>query len=267
MNAAATTSQFPTFRKAGALLLRFIKACARRIQRLFLSRTSIKVYLITATLICLTYTSLRWVGRRALQAEKERVAALGMIADPALWPAPPPHPPDSENFFAAPIFAGIFQPPYPEAPHLRMWFSRNSYPVHDAHGRSKYKYFTAPKADTLAAWCEELRLFGELPDPPQQSTPAQELLTDHRWDATIKAPYAAAARPQARYPRDPVSFLGDPESVRMRADIIGPMMSSLHLYGRAQLKSGNTALAVPVLQITRHLIHAAEIEGYANARM
>ena len=85
---APSTSRFPTFHKAGAFIGRVTAASARRARGLFLSRASLKVYLITATLICLTYTSLRWMGRHALKAEKARVVALGMATEESQLPPP-----------------------------------------------------------------------------------------------------------------------------------------------------------------------------------
>ena len=111
----APTDHFPTFKKAAAV----VAEALRRLRRLFFSLTSLKCYLIIASLICLTYTTLRWVGRRALQAEKERVSALGMATD---WKQLlTPMPPDEDNFLAAPSFAGLFSAPQSEAPELAMW--------------------------------------------------------------------------------------------------------------------------------------------------
>lgn len=269
---APSVSRFPTFLKAGAFIARVTAASARltaagarRGRRIFLSRTSLKVYLITATLICLTYTSLRWVGRRALKAEKARVAALGMATEWNQLAPQPPLPPEAQNFLTAPVFAGIFQPPYPKAPHLKMWFNRAGYPIKDIKGRIQYKYFIRPKIDSLAAWSSELRKFGELPDPPRQSTPAAELLADHRWDATIQAVYAASARPYARYPAQPSQF---PSGImENRVDVMRPFMRGLQLHARAQLETGNASQAVPALRVTHHLIEASVGGPYSRFDM
>ena len=180
---APSTSRFPTFRKAGAFIARVTAASARRTRRLFLSRASLKVYLITATLICLTYTSLRWVGRRALQAEKERVGALGMATD---WKQLlTPIPPDMDDFGAAPPFAGLFVPPYTEAAQLQMWFGwQESFTLED--GKTFKKPVPKPQRDTLTEWCEVFRKSGALPAKPTGESAAGELIGDQRWHPTIQ---------------------------------------------------------------------------------
>ena len=257
MNAASTISQFPTFRKAGGLLLRFIKACARRIQRLFLSRTSIKVYLITATLICLTYTSLRWVGRRALQAEKERVAALGMATDRQAFTAPMP--PDKDNFLAADIFQGLTDRSN-DHEKLKMWFGKTKYIKPREKRVNRSSNVPKPKQDTLAKWCEFFRLTGMLPAQSAHSSPAAEILADQRWQPTIQAIYTAAARPTSRF-----HDLKNRETDNIPVYQIDPwvlfsLQKSVLLYAEAHLEMGNSEQAIPAFQVTRHLVeaHAAE---------
>ena len=250
MNAASTTSQFPTFRKAGALLLRFIKACAQRIQRLFLSRTSIKVYLITATLICLTYTSLRWVGRRALQAEQERVAALGMATDRSQLVASPLL--NEDNFFAAPPFTGLFT-----VKELNMWFSQKFLRVKMPDGRVEYRHLRDRNSNTLAEWCDTFRWVGSLPATPTQNSPAAELLADRRWEPIVHAVYAAASRPSATLRE---KLAGVDASL-----VTSGLYGSLKLYARAQLEVGNAALAAPYFKANRHRIRGltAQLDSLA----
>ena len=254
---APSTSRFPTFRKAGAFIARVTAASARRTRRLFLSRASLTVYLITATLICLTYTSLRWVGRRALQAEKERVGALGMAND---WKQLlTPIPTDKDNFLAAPPFAGLFVPPYTEAAQLQMWFGwQESFTLED--GKTFKKPVPKPQRDTLTEWCEVFRKSGALPAKPTGESAAEELIGDQRWHPTIQMAYAAAARPESHFPAtDPsdsaINFSKDDAHITIRNFI-----HSLQLYARAQLQSGNLGQSLPAFRVFRHLVKAVLLE-------
>jgi hypothetical protein len=239
---APSTSRFPTFHKAGAFIGRVTAASARRARRLFLSRTSLKVYLITATLVCLTYTSLRWMGRHALKAEKARVVALGMATEESQLP-PPPAPPDEENFFAAPPFTGRFT-----AEQLRLWWPKSSYKFKKANGHADYRQLIIPKNGTLAEWCEAFRRIGLLPTPPVSDSPALELLADQRWDPIVPEIYAAASRPFAALPAHNAGINPD--------EYMYGLYNSLKLYARAQLETGNVAQALPYFRINRHRVHA-----------
>ena len=254
---APSVSRFPTFRKAGAFVARVTAACARRGRRLFLSRTSLKVYLVTATLVCLTYTSLRWVGRRALKAEKERVAALGMATD---WKQVlTPIPPDKDNFLAAPPFAGLFVPPHTEATQLQMWFAwQESFTWED--GKTYKKPVPKPRRDTLTEWCEVFRKSGALPAKPSGESAAEELIGDQRWHPTIQMVYAAAARPEAHFPATDSSEAAMNFNKEAANITIRNFIHSLQLYARAQLQSGNLEQSLPAFRVFHHLVKAVLLD-------
>ena len=248
----APTDHFPTFKKAAAAVAQAL----RRLRRLFFSRTSLKCYLITASLICLTYTTLRWVGRRALQAEKERVAALGMATE---WKQLlTPMLPDKDNFLAAPPFAGLFSSPKKEAPELAMWFGFHEKKNEALRDEGKKLIsWPEPHQDTLQEWCGYFRKVGALPTESIGASPAEELIGDQRWQSTIQAVYAAAKRPESRFPEvgtfDDLSVLGITPALHK-------LLRSLQLYSRAQLQLGNLDQALPIFRVIHHLVKAGLVE-------
>jgi len=256
----SSADPFPTFRKAPAAFAKAARALLRGVRllrRVFFSRTSLKCYLITATLVCLTYTGLRWYGRRAWQAEKERVAALGLATD---WKQLlTPMPPDEENFLAAPPFAGLFSPPYPDAPQLRLWFEKTYVFRPLSNGKKVKDRFQSPKEDTLAAWCTYFRKTGMLPSPAAYASPAAELLGDEPKQRIIQSIYAAAERPLARFPA------ATSWSIGLNRNGLFQMLESLRLNARAQLESGHVGEALKVFRVTNHLVRAFAAEpGYEH---
>ncbi|MES2709616.1 MAG: hypothetical protein V4726_23665 [Verrucomicrobiota bacterium] len=262
MNTAttATDPKFPTFRRISAGLARAADRCLHRLRRIFFSKTSLKICLTTVSLICLAYTGFRWQGRRAWQAERERVEALGMATEwkDLLLPMPA----DADNFLAAPPFAGLFFPPYPKAPQLRMWMDRNL--IETKTGDRNGPLFVR-HPDTLAGWCARFRENGTLPPQPAQDSSAGELLADKRWEATIQAVYAAAERPDARIP---IPMTGPAyQDENHRFDIQFRLARSLQLYARANLEEGHILEALPVFRIISHLVSANALDTRDSASL
>lgn len=241
--AITPTTSFPTFRKIGMALARW----TRLPRRILLSKTSFKVYVLTASAIALTYNGLRWYGRRALAAEQERVAALGLATD---WKdLELPMPPEADNFWESPVFKGIIRPPYSEAPQLCLWLGWRLPALKQSSATPaapRPRWLDAPLAD----WCAYFRGIGTLPENLEQWPPAQELLRDHRREATIAAIYDAAQRPESLWP-EPVNggthFISTPRTDFRR------MALGILIYARANLETGNVGRALPAFRVFRHL--------------
>ena len=257
-----TTNQFPTFKAAARLLAKAARATARffrwmahRLRRLLFSRTSLKCYLITATLICLTYTSLRWYGRRAWEEEKERAAKAGMAADFAALSQPMPA--EEDNFLAAPVFGNWSSKYNSNRDKFKMWFSKSAY-ISPPIGTNKASAVPRPKEDTLANWCAYFRLTGMLPVTPTQTSPAAELAADQRWKPIIHAIYEASKRPTAAIPLPPARTDGYLSYLSLDIQLL---MKSIMLYARAQLELGNLSEVLPVFRVTDHLFRAGATSG------
>ena len=259
-----TTDQFPTFKAAARLLgnapratVRLLRWMAHTLRRLLFSRTSLKCYLILATLICLTYTSLRWYGRRAWEAEKERAAKAGMAADFAALSQPMP--PEEDNFLAAPVFGDWSAEPGSNRDKFKMWFSKRLY-VSPPKGINKTSAVPRPKVDTLSNWCAYFRLTGMLPVIPTQTSPAAELAADERWKPVIDAVYEAAKRPTAAIPlpgRTNHPYL----NYYLTERDIPLLQKSIQLYARAQLDLGNLSEVLPAFVVTHHFCQAIAPNG------
>ena len=224
---------------------------AHRLRKLLFSRTSLKCYLITATLICLTYTSLRWYGRRAWEAEKERAAKAGMAADFAALSQPMP--PEEDNFLAAPVF-GDWNNINSDSntDKFQMWFSKRVY-VSPPKGKNKTSRVPFPEIPTLTNWCDYFRLTGMLPVTPTQNSPAAELVGDQRWKPIFDAVYEASKRKTSRIPLSGYAA----NRFAISDQRIPLLLSSLILYARAQLELGNLSEALPALRVLSHLSNAA----------
>lgn len=247
------SQHLPNLTKISVGLMKCIQHFACRLRRCFFSRTSFRVYLIGATLICLTYLSLRWYGRHALEAEKERVSAFGLATD---WnQLTKPMPAEEENFLAAPPFAEVFATPYPVAPKVALWLANRQITTLSPNGRIRYTTARTPSDNTLAAWCEYFRKIGALPSPPVNESPAAELLADEKMRAIIKSILEAAQRPYSRFPIPPAH---GPYEIyeRMRPEVMNSMMRCLQLYARAQLETGHPEEAIPVFRVTHHVASA-----------
>jgi hypothetical protein len=251
---AAPSSRFPTFRKAvpAALgILRTIPRLLRWFRRLLFSRTSFKSYLILATLICLTYTSLRWLGRRAWQTEQARAAAAGMAMD--FKSLIKPMPKDEDNFLAADVFKPLFSPPPGKSEQFTMWFSNKNYAK---PYEKRQRQVPKPKNGTSAEWCAYFRLTGMLPETPTHSSPAEEICSDPRWLPTFQEVYAAAARPESRFPLVADAELIDIFRARIDPGILMNFQRSLMVYAQAQLEAGRLTEAMPALLVWDHFSRA-----------
>ena len=272
---ATTSSYFPTFGKAARAALSFILSIPRKclallrwFRRLLFSRTSFKCYVVIATLVCLTYTTLRWIGRRAWQAENERAAAAGMVTD---WKAfATPMPSEEDNFFAAPVFDGAFtESPYSSGKYtlwskkLSMWFSKRTWATPRQRGTTRTTDVPRPKDGTLADWCEYFRQTGMLPTPSTKSSPAEELLADQRWQTTIQAFYSAAARPTAKFTTYQHTGMSLHTGTQMTSNLLFALLKSIQLYAEAQLEMNNLSEVLPALRVTDHFVQAYTAEpGY-----
>ena len=266
MNAAAS-NHFPTFGKFARAILRLIRslpgkclALMRWIQRFFFSRTSFKCYVVIATLICLTYTTLRWIGRRAWQAENERAAAAGMATDRLGFVTPMPR--DEDNFLAADIFRGLSDGSA-DNKKLKMWFSKTKYAQPLENRKNRESEVPKPKKNTLAEWCEYFRKTGMLPAQSSHRSPAAELLADQRWQPTIEAIFTAAARPSSRFPAWDHRERSSRPDMQIDPRVLFSLHKSILLYSEAQLELSNPSQAIPAFNVTKHLVeaHAAE-PGY-----
>ena len=259
-----TSSHFPTFGKAARATLGFMQAIPgkclavlRWLRRFLFSKTSFKCYLIIATLICLTYTTLRWIGRRAWQAENERAAAAGMATDRQAFTVPMP--PDKDNFLAADIFQGLTDRSN-DHEKLKMWFSKTKYIKPREKRVNRSSDVPKPKQDTLAKWCEYFRLTGMLPAQSAHSSPAAEILADQRWQPAIQALYTVAARPTSRFHDLKNREIDNIPVLQIDPRVLFSLQKSVLLYAEAHLEMGNSEQAIPAFQVTRHLVeaHAAE---------
>jgi hypothetical protein len=269
---ANSSALFPTFRKAAAatrgflrafpgFCLRRLKALPHRLRLLFFSRSSLKCYLVLTTLVILTYTSLRWLGRRAWEAEKQHVAALEMAGDLQDFATPTPR--DEDNFLAAEVFQDLLvdRPGNPEK--YSMWFSKTNWAAPRPKGVVRSTGVPRPKQDTLTEWGDYFRLTGMFPTPSNFKSTAEEILADQRWVPTIQAIYAAAARPASKFPASE-----NPKSDGLPGwwnhnKLLYNLHRSVLLYAQAHLEEGDPAQALPALRVTDHFVraHAAE-PGY-----
>ena len=262
-----SSSHFPTFGKAARAISGFIRSVPRKclallrwFRRLLFSKTSFKTYLVIATLICLAYTTLRWIGRRAWQAENERVAAAGMAVN---WKAlATPILRDEDNFLAAPVFEGSFTEDLYlrvnssfQSEELAMWLGKRTWATPRKKGTNRAT-LRPPYNGTLADYCDYFRLTGMLPTPPAGNTPAEEVIADQRWQSTIQAIYAAAARPAAQFPHSHDSGLTVRPGPRFASGLLFAFNKSTQLYAEAQLEMNNLPEVLPALRVTDHLVRA-----------
>lgn len=251
--------RFPTFRKLAQFshrrVIPAIHSFRSATARLFFSRTSAKVYLTTATLITLFYTGSRWYGRRLLDQEKQRIAALGMATDWAQLRQPLPA--EGENFFSAPPFEGAFgDTNRPASPQLVLWLKTKAVPTQQRDGHLRYTHPPTPKNLSLEAWCAYFRLTGSLPHQTSGKTPAEELLSDEKTVLDIQAIFQAAKRSVARFPLKESNAHPHAYFHHIPISALNDMKRCLTLYGIAQLEANHPAEALPVFQVTGHLAQA-----------
>lgn len=264
----APVTHFPTFRRIPAATRSFLRAFFgfllklplrswRLFRRVFLSRRSFVVYAVGGTAVCLFYAACDWHYRRAWNQEKERITAFGGSLDISKLIAPLP--PEQDNFFGTPVLKEFYESPENAPTRLTMWYpeKRAYITLTRKDGTTYQKEIPRPKDDSLASQCEWLRLYGNLPSPPQAPPGSLELLADHRFDDIFQELSAAAKRPESRVPRlyvEPSTISGETFKVRPMMRLI----TSLILRGRAMIAAGDVDGAADMLRISRKIS-----DGYA----
>lgn len=244
------SDHLPTLRKMGREFARI----TRIPRRIFLSKTSFKVYLVTASTLCLTHVGLRWHGARMIRAEQQRAASLGIATT---WKElEHPMPADADNFFKAPPFAGLFEPPYPEAPQLTLWLGWRLKHETKPDSALRERMYSDP---TLADACAYFRSIGTLPEDSAKLSPAQALATDSRFVPVIQSIYEAAKRPEARGPVVISEDYLPPSRVNLMRMALG-----IQFYATANLELGNQSQALPAFRVFRLLAKATGIGTFGR---
>lgn len=227
---------------------------------------------VLATLIAIFYTEEDWRGKRAWESYKHEWEAKGEKFD---WQAfVPPSVPDDQNFFKAPVFAGLSNGNWDESAHI---WQRNTnvvdrlrmsiYGNGDSVASPNVGYWVKETNTDLGAWQQYYRALGmktnEFPVAPQPQTPATDvLLALSKYNSAIEELRQAGQRPDSWLPLDyenRVKAAG--EMLQYLADMKS-CVQVLQLRAIAELQNGEGEKAVEDVKLMLRLDDSLRTEPY-----